>query len=74
MIIFHSRFTLYFFSWDHTRFGVVQYSDDPRTEFLLTDYLTLNEVMSAIDAMPYKGMSQLNRPGFGPRRVAVPRI
>lgn len=41
--------------WDNTRFGVVQYSDDPRTEFLLTDHLTLNEVMSAIDAIPYKG-------------------
>lgn len=47
-----------FSRWDNTRFGVVQYSDDPRTEFLLADHLTLNEVMSAIDAMPYKGISQ----------------
>ncbi|XP_077971175.1 sushi, von Willebrand factor type A, EGF and pentraxin domain-containing protein 1-like isoform X2 [Styela clava] len=41
--------------WDNTRFAIVQYSDDARAEFLLTDHLTVNEVMSAIDAMPYKG-------------------
>jgi len=48
------------FRWDNSRFAVVQYSDDPRTEFLMNDHLSIEEVMNAIDAIPYKGTSSLS--------------
>uniref|UniRef100_F6PWZ1 Uncharacterized protein n=1 Tax=Ciona intestinalis TaxID=7719 RepID=F6PWZ1_CIOIN len=41
--------------WDNSRFAVVQYSDDPRTEFLMNEHFTVTDVLNAIDAIPYKG-------------------
>lgn len=40
---------------DRTRVGVVQYSDDPRTEFSLNQHLTRPALMKAIGSLPYKG-------------------
>ena len=48
------------FRWDNSRFAVVQYSDDPRTEFLMNDHLSIQEVLNAIDAIPYKGTFQIS--------------
>ncbi|XP_014830360.1 PREDICTED: collagen alpha-1(XII) chain-like, partial [Poecilia mexicana] len=42
---------------DRTRVGVVQYSDDPRTEFSLNQHLTRPALMKAIGSLPYKGGS-----------------
>lgn len=42
-------------SWDNSRFAVIQYSDRPRTEFLLNQHLTVEDVMNGIDAIPYMG-------------------
>lgn len=40
---------------DRTRVGVVQYSDDARTEFRLNEHLTRVAVLRAIVSLPYKG-------------------
>ncbi|XP_074540734.1 collagen alpha-1(XII) chain isoform X2 [Halichoeres trimaculatus] len=40
---------------DKTRVGVVQYSDDPRTEFNLNTHMTRPALLRAIGSMPYKG-------------------
>ncbi|XP_027896679.1 collagen alpha-1(XII) chain isoform X5 [Xiphophorus couchianus] len=40
---------------DRTRVGLVQYSDDPRTEFSLNQHLTRPALMKAIGSLPYKG-------------------
>ncbi|XP_017157584.1 collagen alpha-1(XII) chain [Poecilia reticulata] len=40
---------------DRTRVGVVQYSDDPRTEFGLSQHLTRPALMKAIGSLQYKG-------------------
>ncbi|CAL8314936.1 unnamed protein product [Merluccius merluccius] len=39
---------------DKTRVGVVQYSDDVRTEFTLKQHLGRGELLRAIHALPYK--------------------
>jgi len=41
--------------WDHSRFSVIQYSDEPRMEFALNEHLTGKDVLDAIDSIPYKG-------------------
>ncbi|XP_069790511.1 collagen alpha-3(VI) chain-like isoform X2 [Narcine bancroftii] len=40
---------------DKIRVGVVQYSDNPRVEFLLNDYTTKSDVQSAIQNLRHKG-------------------
>ncbi|MEQ2185538.1 hypothetical protein GOODEAATRI_019246, partial [Goodea atripinnis] len=40
---------------DRTRVGVVQYGDDPRTEFNLNEHLTRPILLKAIGSLPYKG-------------------
>uniref|UniRef100_A0A665VJ26 Collagen, type XII, alpha 1b n=1 Tax=Echeneis naucrates TaxID=173247 RepID=A0A665VJ26_ECHNA len=40
---------------DKTRVGVMQYSDDARTEFNLKQHLTRPALMRAISTLPYKG-------------------
>uniref|UniRef100_A0A672YMQ8 Collagen type XII alpha 1 chain n=1 Tax=Sphaeramia orbicularis TaxID=375764 RepID=A0A672YMQ8_9TELE len=40
---------------DRTRVGVVQYSNDARTEFRLNEHLTRAAVLRAIGMLPYKG-------------------
>lgn len=42
------------------RVAVVQYSDDPATEFHLNDYSTKSEVLRAINNLRSKGGSRLN--------------
>ncbi|XP_078518525.1 collagen alpha-1(VII) chain [Lissotriton helveticus] len=55
-------------SEDGVRFGVVQYSDDPRTEFTFTQYRNGTQVMQAIRNIPYKGGN--TRTGTGLRYAA----
>uniref|UniRef100_A0A4X2JV88 Collagen alpha-1(VII) chain n=1 Tax=Vombatus ursinus TaxID=29139 RepID=A0A4X2JV88_VOMUR len=50
------------------RFSVVQYSDDPRTEFGLDTYGSGNEVIQAVRELTYKGGN--TRTGAGFRHVA----
>ncbi|XP_062977415.1 collagen alpha-1(VII) chain [Elgaria multicarinata webbii] len=50
------------------RFGAVQYSDDPRTEFTFSKFPNGTEVMRALREMPYK--SGNTRTGAGLRYVA----
>lgn len=45
---------------DKVRVAVVQYSDDPKTEFRLNDYSTKSEVRQAIGQLQSKGGSRLN--------------
>lgn len=45
---------------DNVRVAVVQYSDDPKTEFRLNDYSTKDEVLQAIAKLQSKGGSRLN--------------
>lgn len=45
---------------DNVRVSVVQYSDDPRQEFLLNEHSTKDEVKGAVRRMRNKGGSQLN--------------
>lgn len=45
---------------DNVRVSVVQYSDDPRQEFLLNEHSTKEEVKGAIQRMRNKGGSKLN--------------
>lgn len=45
---------------DNVRVSVVQYSDDPKREFLLNEYSTKDEVRQAIRRMRSKGGNQLN--------------
>ncbi|XP_077071810.1 collagen alpha-3(VI) chain-like [Siphateles boraxobius] len=45
---------------DKVRVSVVQYSDDPKREFLLNEYSTKDEVRQAIQRMRSKGGNQLN--------------
>ncbi|CAM4604074.1 unnamed protein product [Leuciscus chuanchicus] len=45
---------------DNVRVSVVQYSDDPKKEFLLNDYSTKDEVRQAIRRMRSIGGNQLN--------------
>ncbi|XP_067265217.1 collagen alpha-3(VI) chain-like isoform X2 [Chanodichthys erythropterus] len=45
---------------DSVRVSVVQYSDDPKLEFLLNEYSTREEVRQAIRRMRSKGGNQLN--------------
>ncbi|XP_056389375.1 collagen alpha-3(VI) chain [Hyla sarda] len=45
---------------DTTRFAVVQYSDDPRAEFLLNVHSTKEEVQSAVRRMRPKGGTSVN--------------
>lgn len=45
---------------DNVRVSVVQYSDDPRLEFLLNEHSTKEEVRQAIQRMKSKGGNQLN--------------
>lgn len=40
---------------EKTRVGVVQYSDDARTEFNLNEHQTRPALLRAIGSMPYKG-------------------
>ncbi|XP_047243771.1 collagen alpha-1(XII) chain isoform X2 [Girardinichthys multiradiatus] len=40
---------------DRTRVGVVQYGDDPQTEFNLNEHLTRPVLLKAIGSLPYKG-------------------
>ncbi|XP_069033568.1 collagen alpha-1(XII) chain isoform X2 [Embiotoca jacksoni] len=46
-------------SGDKTRVGVVQYSDDARTEFHLKDHLTRPALLRAVGSLPYKGGSSM---------------
>ena len=41
--------------YDKSRFSVIQYSDSPRLEFALNEYLSMEELMNAIDGIPYQG-------------------
>ncbi|XP_053155536.1 collagen alpha-1(VII) chain isoform X2 [Hemicordylus capensis] len=50
------------------RFGAVQYSDDPRTEFVFSTYRNGTEVMRAVQELNYKGGN--TRTGAGLRYVA----
>nr|XP_020653718.1 collagen alpha-1(VII) chain [Pogona vitticeps] len=50
------------------RFGAVQYSDDPRTEFTFSKFSNGTEVMRAVRDMAYKGGN--TRTGAGLRYVA----
>lgn len=45
---------------DNVRVSVVQYSDDPKLEFLLNEYSTKEEVRQSIRRMRSKGGNQLN--------------
>ncbi|KAI7808924.1 putative collagen alpha-3VI chain [Triplophysa rosa] len=45
---------------DNVRVSVVQYSDDPKLEFLLNEHSTKEEVLQAIQRMRSKGGNQLN--------------
>ncbi|XP_056611528.1 collagen alpha-3(VI) chain isoform X1 [Triplophysa dalaica] len=45
---------------DNVRVSVVQYSDDPKLEFLLNEHSTKEEVRQAIQRMKSKGGNQLN--------------
>ncbi len=45
---------------DNVRVSVVQYSDDPKLEFLLNEHSTKEEVRQAIRRMKSKGGNQLN--------------
>lgn len=47
-------------SQDTTRIAVVQYSDDPKVEFLLNAHSTKDEVQSAVRRIRPKGGSSLN--------------
>ncbi|TRY60262.1 hypothetical protein DNTS_004245 [Danionella cerebrum] len=40
-----------------TRFGMTVYSDSPRMRIALTDYSTLDEVLRAVEDVPYEGGS-----------------
>lgn len=40
---------------EKTRVGVVQYSNDARTEFYLNTHLTRPALLRAIGSLPYKG-------------------
>ncbi|XP_062825428.1 collagen alpha-1(VII) chain [Anolis carolinensis] len=53
---------------NRVRFGAVQYSDDPRTEFTFSDFLNGTDVMRAVREMAYKGGN--TRTGAGLRFVA----
>uniref|UniRef100_A0A8C4PYS6 Uncharacterized protein n=1 Tax=Eptatretus burgeri TaxID=7764 RepID=A0A8C4PYS6_EPTBU len=44
---------------DLTRFGIVQYSTDPRTEWDLHTYSTKEDVLFEIEELPYKGGNTL---------------
>ncbi|KAG8557331.1 hypothetical protein GDO81_018415 [Engystomops pustulosus] len=54
-------------SQDGVRFGVVQYSDDPRTEFDFSRYPNGSQVIQAIRTLAYKGGN--TRTGAGLRYV-----
>lgn len=45
---------------DKARISVVQYSDDPKLEFLLNEYSTKDEVQQAVAKLRSKGGSRLN--------------
>lgn len=45
---------------DKVRVSVVQYSDDPKLEFLLKDYSTKEEVRQAVSKLRSKGGNRLN--------------
>ncbi|XP_057179413.1 collagen alpha-1(VII) chain isoform X2 [Triplophysa rosa] len=45
------------FGQEGVRFGVTVYSDVPRMRIALTDYLTLEEVLRAVEDVPYEGGS-----------------
>jgi len=45
---------------DNVRVSVVQYSDDSKSEFLLNEYSTKDEVRQAIRRLRSKGGNQLN--------------
>ncbi|KAA0720982.1 Collagen alpha-1(XIV) chain [Triplophysa tibetana] len=45
------------FGQEGVRFGVTIYSDLPRMRIALTDYLTLEEVLRAVEDVPYEGGS-----------------
>ncbi|XP_067891970.1 collagen alpha-3(VI) chain-like [Heterodontus francisci] len=45
---------------DKVRVGVVQYSDDPRVEFLLNAYTTKPEVQAAVRSLQLKGGQRIN--------------
>ncbi|XP_066452913.1 collagen alpha-1(VII) chain isoform X1 [Eleutherodactylus coqui] len=55
-------------SQDGVRFGAVQYSDDPRTEFDFSQHQNGTEVIQAIRSLTYKGGN--TRTGTGLRYVA----
>ncbi|XP_034553414.1 collagen alpha-6(VI) chain [Notolabrus celidotus] len=40
---------------DHVHIGLVQYSNDPRTEFLLNTFQTKEDILQYISELPYKG-------------------
>lgn len=40
---------------DHVRVGLVQYSNDPRTEFLLNTHRNKNDILQYISRLPYMG-------------------
>uniref|UniRef100_A0A4W3JQ89 Collagen alpha-1(VII) chain-like n=1 Tax=Callorhinchus milii TaxID=7868 RepID=A0A4W3JQ89_CALMI len=50
------------------RFGLVQYSDDPRLEFTFRDHSNQSQVLTAVHNMRYKGGN--TRTGVGLRYVA----
>jgi len=50
-----SLVTPFHVGWDKSRFSIIQYSDEPRLEFPLNEYLTKSEVLNAIDGIPYQG-------------------
>ncbi|XP_067994165.1 collagen alpha-3(VI) chain [Melanerpes formicivorus] len=44
----------------HIHIGVVQYSDEPRTEFALNSYPTKAEVLDAVKALSFRGGEEAN--------------
>nr|XP_033802565.1 collagen alpha-3(VI) chain isoform X2 [Geotrypetes seraphini] len=45
---------------DHIQVGVVQYSSEPRTEFLLNDYTTKANILDVVKALSFKGGEEAN--------------
>ncbi|KAK2909653.1 collagen alpha-6(VI) chain-like isoform X2 [Channa argus] len=49
---------------DHVRIGLIQYSNTPRTEFLLSEYQTKQQILQYVDELPYMGGGTMTGQGL----------